>query len=138
MNPSNIISIPLPPVSSVSTSTIINGPIWGQINWCSETDDDSTVSKLFVYRLRILQPNQDMSWMRPGVISPPWAIEKVLGNDHTAPWDKGAIDLEADFELRIMPLQVPGAIPGAPWNYREMMLLRYKEQQRVLGGQPNG
>ena len=129
-----LMTIPLPPLTHENPVTYLQGPIWGQLNWCPGSDDDSSPSHFYVYNIRNIAPTQDMTWLRPGIQFPPWAIEKVeMRGDQDVFWDKGAVDLEADYERRLMPLQLPGAIPGAPYTYREDLITRLNDFNRMRG-----
>ena len=128
-----LVNVPLPPLNGSSGPVNLTGPLEGRLSWCPLSDDDAHESHCYIYDHRNLDPHQDFSWMSPRVVVPEWAIAKVaMGNDQDVFWDKGAIDLEASFELRIMPLALPGIIPGAPITYRRDLIFRYNEQARMI------
>ena len=124
-----------PPVSHEAgkESIIINGPIFGQVVLPPGNDERGSTVEL-AYRLRIIPPQQMLSYLLRGAVMPEWAIEdRRTDTTQDVWWDKGAQNFDDIAEQRIMPLQMPGITPGSPWNFRERVIEIFHERSKLFG-----
>lgn len=127
-----------PPITKDLPRISINRPIHGQLIWTRDLVEHAGTSHCYIFELKPPNYQQNFSWMRQGVIQPPWAIEKSLaradGNDTSDFFDHGAIDFEQLKADKEMPLQMPGTPQGMDYLYRVRTIEKHEYERKMFGG----
>ena len=112
----------LAPPKTLTGSLNVNGPfLWGKLERASDIDKaDTRDSEEFIYRQSPTDPYQYVSFTLPGVILPPWILDRTIDDKkYSTYYDKGAYDQAEIDRSRNLPLQLPGYVPGTDCESRQ-------------------
>jgi 5'-3' exoribonuclease 2 len=107
--------------------SVTGPPYWGVLTRLPGWRDQDMTGE-FWFSEPILPLNAFLSFLIPGVVLPPFALDNQYdARKYETAWDKGAFDqeeLERSWEI---PLQIPGVPPGADYMSRTRYVERLRE-----------